>query len=282
MLRFLLPLALCAAAFLIPSIATAGAPETVISTEGTTTRPAAATPQTTKEPRTGHRFPDSVLATMKKVEGDAANTTENTTGRDSVQKAKPPVLDLIGLACRDKTILSVKVYSYVLYVDRHWASKELAEFRGLKLSELKKQKKLYELLLQQNAIKELRLRFARTVDAKDAVKAFEKSLTSRILERKAKEKGTREEKLAELERFQSFFKVKKLKKGDELRFTWHPDGTLCTVVNGKRHPDMLAPHLAASLFDVYLGEKPISKSGKNKLLRRLPDVLNANVKVSSR
>lgn len=226
--------------------------------------PAAA--QSAKESESGHRYPVTVQGTAKADE--AAQE-----GGEQAKKPAPPVLDLFGLAIREKTIFNVNVYSYVLYVDRAFTAEKLAQFAGLKLSKLEKKKELFDLLLQQNATKELRLRFCRSVDTEDIVSAFEDSLKPRMLARKKAAKGSEAEKLATLNRFRGFFSLDQLKKGNELRFTWHPDGTLSTVVNGVRKPDLMAPDLAASLFDVYLGAKPITKSGKKKLIRRLPEVL---------
>ena len=86
---------------------------------------------------------------------------------------------------------------------------------------------------------------------------------------------TEADKLKTLQTFRGFFSLDKLKEGMELRFTWHPDGSMSTVVNGERSPDITDPTLAKALFDVYLGEDPISTSGKKKLVRRLPGLLDA-------
>lgn len=46
-----------------------------------------------------------------------------------------------------------------------------------------------------------------------------------------------------------------------------------TIVNGERKPDILNKHIARALLDVYLGEDPISKSGKKNLVKRLPELV---------
>lgn len=211
-----------------------------------------------EEKESDHEYPAWVDSTLKK---------------DAAEGAKSVPLDLTGLGIREKTIFNVNVYSYVLYVDRGYIQKDLASYKGKKSKVIEKDKALFQKLLSQNTTKELRMRFCRNVDADDVVEAFDDSMKPRILKLKEKVKGTEAEKLKTLKTFRGFFSLDKLKKNMELRFTWHPDGTMSTVVNGERKPDITDPDLAKALFDVYLGEKPISKSGKKKLVRRLPGLL---------
>ena len=148
--------------------------------------------------------------------------------------------------------------------------KKLASFFGEALG---KDADLYKALLQPTATKELRMRFCRDVDAEDVVEAFEESLEPRILARRKAAEGTKESKLEDLNTFRKFFSLDELKEGNELRFTWHADGTLCTVVNGERKPDLKSQDLAWALFDVYLGNDPISDDGKRDLVARIPGLL---------
>lgn len=225
----------------------------------------AALPQDTKAPlveekESDHEYPAWIQSTLKK---------------DAAKDAKPVTLDLTGLGIREKTILAVNVYSYVLYVDRDFVQSDFAKYKDLKRSKLEKTQAIYDTLLKQNTTKELRMRFCRNVDADDVVEAFEDSLKPRILAAKKSVKGTEAEKLKTLNQFRGFFSLDKLKKGMELRFTWHPDGTLSTVVNGERKPDIADGDLVRALYDVYIGAKPISKSGKKKLIRRIPEIVKA-------
>jgi len=213
-----------------------------------------------EEPESDHEYPAYVRSTLSKEEAKGA-------------KPKTKTLDLLGLGIREKTIFNVNVYSYVLYVDRAFVKKEFAKYKGQKLSKIKKDEELFKTLLTQNATKELRIRFCRKVDAEDVVSAFEDSLKPRILASKVKIKTTEKEKLKSLEEFRAFFDLDKLKNGNELRFTWQQDGTLTTIVNNERKPDIMDKHLAQALFDVYLGDDPISKSGKKNLVKRLPELV---------
>jgi ATP-dependent RNA helicase DHX36 len=216
--------------------------------------------ETAKEGESKHRYPVTIKSTLS--EADAKK-----------EGAKPQDLALLGLAIREKTIFNVNVYSYVVYADTAFVEKDLAAWKGKSAKALGKDSALYTKLLQPNGTKELRMRFCRDVDAEDIVEAFEDSLEPRILSRRKAMEGTKAEKLKDLTTFRGFFSLDELKEGNELRFTWHPDGTLCTVVNGERKPDLKSQDLAWAMFDVYLGDDPISKSGKKKLVSRLPGLL---------
>lgn len=220
----------------------------------------AQTAETAKEGESGHRYPVTISSTLK---------AEDAKKED----AKPTTLDLLGMGIREKTIFNVNVYSYALYVDDGTVQSDLKKWKGMSASKVGGDSALFKKLLTPSGTKELRLRFCRNVDAEDIVSAFEDSLKPRILELKKTEKKTDAEKLANLATFRKFFSLDKLKDGNELRFTWHPDGTLSTVVNGERKGDLLAPELCKALFDVYIGEKPISKSSKKKLVKRLPEII---------
>lgn len=246
-------------ALALPSTPLASLPPALISAPTTIAAQKSHIP-TAKEGESGHRYPIAIDSTVKTA--DAGN-----------EDVKPLKLDLLGLAIREKTIFNVNVYSYVIYMDQATVKADLGKWKGTSAKKAGKDKALFAKLLTQSGTKELRLRFCRKVDAEDIVDAFEDSLRPRILKLKKGQKGTDAEKLKNLTSFRKFFTLDKLKKGNELRFTWHPDGTLSTVVTGERKTDLLAPELCKALFDVYIGSDPISKSGKKKLVKRLPDVL---------
>jgi ATP-dependent RNA helicase DHX36 len=215
---------------------------------------------TAKESESKHRYPVTIKSTLSE---------------EAVKKegAKPQDLALLGLAIREKYFIKVNVYSYVVYADSTFVAKDLAAWKGKSAKALGKDATLYKKLLSPNGTKELRMRFCRDVDAEDIVEAFEDSLEPRILSRRKAMEGSKAEKLKDLTTFRGFFSLDELKEGNELRFTWHPDGTLCTVVNGERKPDLKSQDLAWAMFDVYLGDDPISKSGKKDLVSRLPGLL---------
>ena len=216
---------------------------------------------TAKERESGHRYPISTRAVIRTADKDDKDAT-------------PTKMDLLGLAIREKTIFAVNVYSYVLYVDQKYIADELGGWKGKTPKAAGKDSALFRKLLTPGPTKEIRLRFCRNVDADDVVSAFEDSIEPRLLARRKAMEGSKADKLKDLTEFRSFFSLDKLKKGNELRFIWHPDGTLSTIVNGQRQPDVFSPDLCWALFDVYMGVSPISKAGKKKLVRRLPWILD--------
>jgi hypothetical protein len=106
--------------------------------------------------------------------------------------------------------------------------------------------------------------------------AFEDSLEPRLLEYKKGEQGTKEEKLAVLTEFRKLFTLDKVKDGNVLRFAWHPGGKLHTSINGEVQAVIESKALCWALFDVYLGKRPISDTGKRRLVERIPDLLPAD------
>ena len=122
---------------------------------------------------------------------------------------------------------------------------------------------------------QLAVKFCRDVAADDVRSAFEDSLEPRLLEHQKDEKGTKEEKLAVLAEFRKLFTLDKVKDGNDLRFAWHPGGKLHTSINGEVQPVIESKALCWALFDVYLGKRPISDTGKRRLVERVPDLLAA-------
>ncbi len=77
-----------------------------------------------------------------------------------------------------------------------------------------------------------------------------------------------------LEQFRKLFTLDKVKDGHVLRFAWHPGGKLHTSINGETQPVIESKALCWALFDVYVGKKPISESGRKRLVERIPDLLS--------
>jgi hypothetical protein len=62
-------------------------------------------------------------------------------------------------------------------------------------------------------------------------------------------------------------------KESEIVFSCAPDGTLRTSVKGEVQSEIASPTLCWALFDVYLGEKPISGGGKKNIGKAFAEVL---------
>ena len=61
--------------------------------------------------------------------------------------------------------------------------------------------------------------------------------------------------------------------GAELLFSCTPGGTLSSLVKGESKPPIESRALCWALFDVYLGDKPISGDGKKSVIQHFPELL---------
>jgi Chalcone isomerase like len=188
-------------------------------------------------------------------------------------KDKPSTHALVGLGIRKKTIFRVKVYAFGFYIDVNAAQAQLKPYMAKSTKKLLKDRTFDRALTSDKFGKTLRLVMARDVDADDMEEAFEDALKPRIKQflKKATEadrgKGT-----AALKKFQAYF-TKELEKKHELIFTWLPGGNLYTTIQGKKFPVIKNEALCWALFDVYLGDDPISDDGKETIVKALPKVM---------
>jgi len=178
---------------------------------------------------------------------------------------------LTGTGIRTKTFLKVKVYAFGLYVDPAAATSALAGFAGKDAKALEKDKTFYETLLQMQFPMTLRLVMTRDVGGEDMAEAFDGALRPRVIQAAAEKNLPGGE--AALETFRGFFSVGEMTKDSELLFTCTPDGTLSSSVKGTANPPLTSPALCWALFDVYLGDKPISGDGKKSVVASFPDLL---------
>lgn len=188
---------------------------------------------------------------------------------------------LAGLGVRKKTIFRVKVYAFGFYLDAAAAAGKLQPLLGRKMKAMMKDRKLDEALLDDSYGKTIRLVMARTVDAEDMAEAFDDSLKSRI--KKATDELSDEQKKAAndaLAKFRGYFK-EPAKEGQVLEFSWLPGGRLRTTIDGKALAEIKNLHLCHALFHIYVGDDPISESGKEAVLNGLPDALKAGKPASS-
>jgi chalcone isomerase-like protein len=186
---------------------------------------------------------------------------------------------LAGLGVRKKTIFRVKVYAFGFYLDSAAAAAKVKPLVGRKLKDMMKDRKLDAALLDDSFGKTIRLVMARDVDADDMAEAFEDSLKSRIKKYTAKMDEKQKKAATDaLTKFRGYFKTE-AKEDQILQFTWLPGGRLQTKIDGKVSPEIKNLALCHALFHVYLGNDPISESGKEKILKGLPTAL-ANAKAA--
>ena len=178
---------------------------------------------------------------------------------------------LTGTAVRTKTFLKVKVYAFGLYVDPVGARSAMSEFGDQPADDLEDSKEFFAKILEQDFGMTLRLVMTRDVGGEDMADAFDGALRPRV-QRAAEEMNMPGGETA-LDQFRDFFSLDELTKEAEIVFSCTPQGHLTTAVRGDLMPTIESDALCWALFDVYLGEKPISGGGKKKVIAGFPQVL---------
>jgi hypothetical protein len=177
---------------------------------------------------------------------------------------------LTGVGVRTRTMLNVKVYAVGLYIDAMAAQVGMADWAGKTPKELEKDKEMFRRMLEMDMGMTLRLVMTRDVGGDKMAEAFEKSLAPRV-EKAAAEMdmpgGT--EALAQ---FRSYFGVDKVTDGSVLIFSC-VDGILFSTIQGEVAEAIMSPALCWALFDVYLGEKPISSGAKKNFGKGMAGIL---------
>lgn len=182
---------------------------------------------------------------------------------------------LMGTGIRTRTFLKVKVYAFGLYVDSAGALAELAsQFANEELYRLERNDDFYDAVLGMKFAMTLRLVMTRNVGAERMAEAFDGALRPRV-ERAAAEMNM-PGGVEALDQFRGYFNVEEMTKQSELLFSCTPDGTFSTRIKDRNEPDIESPALCWALFDVYLGRKPISGSGKKGIIANFPDLLGGS------
>lgn len=177
---------------------------------------------------------------------------------------------LTGIGVRTKTFLNVKVYAVGLYVDAAAAREALEDWAAKSPKELEKDKSLYARLLDMDIGMTLRLVMTRNVGGETMANAFDEALAPRV--EKAAAEMNMPGGMEALAKFRSYFGLDKVTDGSILQFSC-VDGTLYSNIKGEEAEPIESPALCWALFDVYLGEKPISKGAKKKMGRGFAEIL---------
>jgi hypothetical protein len=165
----------------------------------------------------------------------------------------------------------VKIYAFGLYVDPAGAREALRPFAGSAASRLERDERFFERLLDLDFAMTLRLVMTRDVDGNDVAEAFDEALRPRIAQ--VSKAGGDPAAEAALEIFRSYFNVDRVSTGTEIVFSCRDDGRLTSSVGGQERPPIDSMLLCRALFDVYLGENPISNTGKRSLVAGFPALL---------
>jgi len=164
------------------------------------------------------------------------------------------------------------VYAFGLYVDAAGARAALGAWREKSAAELARDRSLYQELLKGAFPMTLRLVMTRDVGGDQMAEAFNGVLGPRVAQ--AAQRGMAGGDTA-LTRFRSFF-TDRLSSGTELRFAWTGSNTLHVSIGGREVGTIENAALSWALFDVYLGDKPISSEGKKTVIARLPETLRGS------
>jgi hypothetical protein len=201
--------------------------------------------------------------------------TEPSSGVPFPRQITPPggtqIHRLMGTAIRTKTFLKVKVYAFGLYVDPDAARSTLGAFMDKSASTLERDEGFYDRILDMEFGMTLRLIMTRDVGGEDMADAFDGALRPRV-QRAADEMDMQGGESA-LEQFRSYFSLDEMTKGAEIVFSCTPMGRLQTLLKGASQPAIESPALCWALFDVYLGDKPISGDGKKRVIAGFPQIL---------
>jgi len=179
---------------------------------------------------------------------------------------------LAGTGIRTKTFLQVKVYAFGLYVDEAPARSALGSFANQSARDLERNQDFYDRILDRDFGLTLRMVMTRDVGGEDMADAFDGALRPRV-QRAATELSMPGGEAA-LDIFRGYFSVDEMTKESELVFTCTPEGTLSSRVKGESADDIESPALCWALFDVFLGEDPISDGGKKTVIANIPNILS--------
>ncbi|UCG85577.1 MAG: chalcone isomerase family protein [Gemmatimonadota bacterium] len=178
---------------------------------------------------------------------------------------------LTGTGIRVKTFLKVKVYAFGLYVDPDGARSALADYADRSARDLERDQAFYGRILDQDFAMTLRLVMTRDVGGDDMADAFDGALRPRVQHAAAAMDMPGGEQA--LDQVRGYFSLGEMTKGAEIVFSWAPDGILTTAVKGGLQPAIESAALCWALFDVYLGQDPISGDGKKRVVARFPQIL---------
>ena len=168
---------------------------------------------------------------------------------------------LTGAGIRELTVFIVG-----LYVDRQAARATLAGYASRPAESLMEDAAFYRRLLDLQFAMSLRLVLARDIADADIGKAFDEALRPRLAQQGAAAGHP-------LQQFRGSFEVGQLATGTEIIFSCSPEGRLVTALAGTPHRSLDSRPLCEALFDVYLGTKPISESGRRAVIAGFPEVL---------
>ncbi|KAK7401725.1 hypothetical protein VNO78_13428 [Psophocarpus tetragonolobus] len=181
-------------------------------------------------------------------------------------------LTLFGTGYREKVfaIIGVKVYAAGLYLDQSITSK-LNDWKGQSKDAIQGNSSLFVTIFQSSFEKSLQIILVRDVDGKTFWDALSEAISPRI-----PEPSTMDE--TALTTFRGVFLDRPLKKGTSIILTWLNPSRLLVSVSSNGIPSTVdatidSANVASALFNVFLGDSPVSPSLKASVAEGLSKVL---------
>ncbi|XP_004488681.1 fatty-acid-binding protein 3, chloroplastic isoform X1 [Cicer arietinum] len=181
-------------------------------------------------------------------------------------------LTLFGAGYREKVfaIIGVKVYAAGLYLNQSIIS-ELNAWKGQSKDGIQGNSSLFKTIFQSPLEKLLQIILVRDVDGKTFWDALSDAISPRIA------KPTTADETA-LNTFRNVFQDRPLKKGTFIFLTWLNPTKLLVSVSSEGVPSTAdatieSSNVSYALFDVFLGDSPVSPSLKSSVAESLSKVL---------
>ncbi|KAF7836595.1 fatty-acid-binding protein 3, chloroplastic [Senna tora] len=181
-------------------------------------------------------------------------------------------LTLFGTGYREKVfaIIGVKVYAAGLYLNQSITS-ELNAWKGQPEDVIQEDSSLFKTIYQSPFEKSLQIILVRDVDGKTFWDALDDAVSPRI------KSPTTEDETA-LSTFRRVFQDRPLKKGTFIFLTWLNPSKMLVFVSPHGFPSTVdatieSANVASALFDVFLGDSPVSPTLKSSVAKGLSKIL---------
>ncbi|XP_047177751.1 fatty-acid-binding protein 3, chloroplastic isoform X1 [Vigna umbellata] len=181
-------------------------------------------------------------------------------------------LTLFGAGYREKVfaIIGVKVYAAGLYLDQS-ITPELNAWKGLSKDAIQGNSSLFQTIFQSSFEKSLQIILVRDVDGQTFWDALSDAIAPKI------PASTSVDETA-LTTFRGVFLDRPLKKGTFILLTWLNPTKLLVSVSPNGFPSTVdatieSANVASALFNVFLGDNPVSHSLKSSVAEGLSKVL---------
>eukprot|EP00250_Pteridium_aquilinum_P026473 c33062_g1_i1 orf=494-1318(-) len=184
-------------------------------------------------------------------------------------------LSLVGTGYREKSIafIKVKVYAIGMYLDAS-ISTSLAMWKGKTKDELSKDASFFKAVAEAPVEKAIKIVLVRDVDGATFWGALDEAVAPRLRTANAGPAGQEA-----LDAFGEVFRGRSLKQGTSIYLAWVQPFKLQVAVSGDSmvpesvEASIVSADLVSSLFDVYLGENPVSPTTKASIASGLEALL---------